>query len=262
MDPTMYNQLEMSEGPLGTCGSNITRRLFGCYVTSQAMMATDMGHRITPDQLNDEFLNRGLYVNGCDGRDGAIHEVFSDINLVRRSDSPNTSADLDMLRTQPNESCILQLDGNALHLGFATHYCYLVWYDGHQVGWNNPFGGVRQYVSSDDAARLITAIIKYSHSEPVSNRVPFQDVDDTRTGVQIAGKLLVESPFLNWADLQQVGQSCARGTGVTYTEAKKVGGKWFDRILTNFGPGAWALADEDVDTRESGITSPDQLPRS
>lgn len=157
--PTLYNQLDMSPGRLGTC-AGIERSLYGCYVASTAMMATDFGHPVTPDDINREYTNRGLYFNGCDSTDDAITRLYPDIRVVSRDDYPG-AADLSKCLTAPGEACILQFDGFALGLGFRTHYMYLVWWDGSTLAAHNPWGGVRVDYDAATAARLITGIIKY-----------------------------------------------------------------------------------------------------
>lgn len=77
---------------------------------------------------------------------------------------------------------------------------------------------------------------------------------ETVENVKVTGTVWQAAAWLNWTDLAPVGQTAAKGTRVTYTEAKLVGGKWYDRIAQASGqPGAWCLPDEWVDT---GGTNP------
>lgn len=67
-------------------------------------------------------------------------------------------------------------------------------------------------------------------------------------GVNVKGKVFRPSEWRNWTDLADVGHQCAAGTLVSYTDAKRVGGVWWDRIMGPHGPGSWCLKDDDIDT--------------
>lgn len=79
-------------------------------------------------------------------------------------------------------------------------------------------------------------------------------IEDRVEGVSVQGRVWEASDWIDWGAISgdtpsvvKVGQQAAAGTEVTWTEAVKVGGVWYDRINTAEGPGAWALNDYDID---------------
>ena len=60
-----YAQISYPNVPLGdgSCGETIASA--GCYVTTDAMLLTWMGHHIDPPGLNAEYLQKGLFSGGC-----------------------------------------------------------------------------------------------------------------------------------------------------------------------------------------------------
>jgi hypothetical protein len=75
--------------------------------------------------------------------------------------------------------------------------------------------------------------------------------------ITVTGRVWRDAQWVNWSDAQPIGQTAPTNTGVTYSEARQVGGRWLDRITkTDGSPGDWALWDDDVDT---GGKNPEQL---
>lgn len=74
--------------------------------------------------------------------------------------------------------------------------------------------------------------------------------------VTVSGRVWRQAQWVNWSDAWPIGLTAQPNTGVTYTEARQVNGRWLDRIRKEDGsPGDWALWDDDLDT---GGTTPDQ----
>ena len=149
----------------GTIGNSATSAAdYGCLIASTAMMATDMGHRVTPDELNARITAAGAYV-GPDGDlmdDDTITAVFPDIRSEgARQEFP---ASLSLSR---DEGAILCLDAVAYGVNTvpgSTHFVYAVYWDGSMIGWNDPWGGVYKTFSVAEASALMhdsTPVLKY-----------------------------------------------------------------------------------------------------
>jgi GH25 family lysozyme M1 (1,4-beta-N-acetylmuramidase) len=88
-------------------------------------------------------------------------------------------------------------------------------------------------------------LLKYGKggvSSPVTNTI----TDTVHPGVPVSGKIFQNATWFNWDDLsplQTTDQTGSTGASVVWSEAKLVGGIWYDRISN----GAWALNDADID---------------
>ncbi len=89
---------------------------------------------------------------------------------------------------------------------------------------------------------------------------PVAPVEDAVAGVHVPGRIWHNARWYSWLDLsplQTTDETGATGAAIVWTEARKVGGTWYDRIARPDGsPGDWALNDGDVDDTQPGDGAP------
>jgi hypothetical protein len=105
-----------------------------------------------------------------------------------------------------------------------------------------------------DADRIIAgaqAVLAGGQPGPAPQPAP---VTDRVVGVSVTGTVFQATPWLDFNTLESVGQTVPAGTSLTYTEAKLVGGVWYDHVT----PGDWCVSDADLDT--GGTTPADHRP--
>jgi hypothetical protein len=75
--------------------------------------------------------------------------------------------------------------------------------------------------------------------------------DSVVPSAPVEGRIWRNARWYNWSDLaplQTTDETGATRAMVRWTEAKRAGGVWYDRIASNDGsPGGWALHDDDID---------------
>lgn len=71
---------------LGLPGSTETIESWGCQMTCFAMLASALGHQITPSRLNASMIQQGGFVNTNQTRWNALSLVFSDLQFAGKED--------------------------------------------------------------------------------------------------------------------------------------------------------------------------------
>jgi hypothetical protein len=95
-----YAQTAYPNVPLGNgrCGLSIAKA--GCYVTTDAMILTWMGHAIDPPGLNAEYLAKGLFQNDCLISSDTLARARPDQVALDLNQSFPGAADLKLCDTQ------------------------------------------------------------------------------------------------------------------------------------------------------------------
>lgn len=179
---------------------------YGCYVTAQAMSATNYGIDVTPAHLDDTFtanmshpFSAGGYVDGDLCWDGMLSKVYPDIfNFVGVYHCENIVCDLNQLKEYDayGKEAILEVDfdhnpGN----GVQTHFIRLYAYNGGDLIIDDPWYGDRVKFSSrygDPRSTIQKAVFYTAHllaPAPVISTPPpviVQDVLPTPVQTQLS----------------------------------------------------------------------------
>lgn len=135
--PIVFSQLDYLQ-KLGTGTQTIAQS--GCYLTSFANLAKACGKNVTPASLNQEFIQKRLYINLNEMVDDNLTKIFPDLIYQESLHYESISTDLDKLRTllsDPTNWVILEIDlGNKF-----THFVLCAGING-VVTIADPEGGV------------------------------------------------------------------------------------------------------------------------
>jgi hypothetical protein len=161
----VYNQRDpaWSGTRLGTCdGTTIGRQ--GCYVAAFAQVATHYGHVVDPQQLNDQFTNDHVFIQGCLLPDDGICKIFSDVQLIDVYHCKDIPCDLTKLQMADDEEVCLEISWP--QGGFQTHFMrlYQAGLDRASIIVDDPWFGTRGPIGvhyPPDPATLIIKVIKF-----------------------------------------------------------------------------------------------------
>lgn len=134
-DPRWKNQR------LGTVNGS-TLGAYGCFVSSQAMIATHYRHPINPAELDDLFTNRKLYANGNMLSGPEVCRVYPDIEYLGWEDFANRPMNMDRLYMNDQEEIIIKLDyDHKIANGIQTHFVRVFNWDGSKLLLDDPIWG-------------------------------------------------------------------------------------------------------------------------
>lgn len=127
---------------LGT--SSWTMGQAGCYVTSMAVVASNLGHNVTPAQMLSLLEQHGC-INGSGDitNPSALCTVFPDIQLVSSHTWPTVKADLSVIE----ENTIIEIDDSP-SAGMQTHFMPVIKVVGTDVKVMDVWDGVTRNVSA------------------------------------------------------------------------------------------------------------------
>ena len=210
--------------PLGSSSDTIGAD--GCYLTSDADLMTWTGHTMDPAQLNQAYLDKGIFVDGELLQDSALHDAYPD--LWSREDDytcPSSPCDQNQLNNDaPNRFVICEItnqDGSLTHFVPITDWrnwmCADPWTDSvisiGQVGANFGWGS--------DPATLIMKVVRLNYigggatpsPAPAPNATSFQGT------IAAGGAHVRVLPGLDQAIVQQPGANpdiVDAGTSLTF----------------------------------------------
>ncbi len=138
--PVIYNQNDYGAVDLGT-SSIETIQAGGCLDCSFAMLASFFGHQENPVQMNQLFIDKGVYVETDLLPDNALTQIFPDIKYVNTLNYEPVPTDLNTIKTlldDPTKGLILRINfGNSNY-----HFVFVVACDGTTLHIANPLSGV------------------------------------------------------------------------------------------------------------------------
>jgi uncharacterized protein YdcH (DUF465 family) len=193
--PQIYSQRDdrWKNQRLGTVDGT-TIGAYGCYVTSDAMVASYYGRIVTPASLDDLFTTQGLYVNGNMLTDDQLHKAFSDIQYLQTFNYATTSADLGKLRdllSDPTISVIIEVDFDHNPTdGIQTHFMVAVACDGSSIMIADPWqlpGSIDLFTKNygNNPAQTILKFVVYKGT-PVQQTQATEDIQKTLDSLRTA----------------------------------------------------------------------------
>jgi hypothetical protein len=166
-----YAQISYPQFPLGdgSCGETIASA--GCYVTTDAMLLTWMGHAIDPPHLNAEYLEKGLFSGGClIGSDTVARARPTQVALELVREFPG-AADLTLCDTQTDGVYVAvriayphgtAADVAAGRVHFAPLYDYSAGANPSTLRIVDSYDGqIKPLARYGDPATIITAAMRY-----------------------------------------------------------------------------------------------------
>lgn len=184
--PAIYGQRDprWAQVHLGypSAGAASTLGNYGCYVTTDAIVASYFGQPITPPELNERFVAAACYVQGNLLTDSSLSRIFPECKYETSLYYGNGPADLAKLQSlleSPHSAVILEVDFNPSHVGVQTHFVVAVQCDGERVTIADPWTGTLRNLADayGDPKTAIQKFVLYSGT-PVA---PAQEIDVTDT---------------------------------------------------------------------------------
>lgn len=143
----------------------------GCVITSLSMLAGYYGHGVFPNELDDIFTNRNLYVQGNLVAMNNITKVYPDILWQGNQDFYNTPAPIDSIRREIDERrpCFVWVYNNGIE-----HCMVAVGYKDNQIVVHDPWVGDKVSILDrwGDSAQEIIHVNYFKSSIPSPTPIP------------------------------------------------------------------------------------------
>lgn len=126
--------------PLGNIATAPSIGRWGCMMTSFAMLASTMGHPVTPAELNNLMVQRGGYMNGYLTRWNALQVVFGDLFFDGKVDQSQAMLDrIDAcLKTGRPVPVLVDLSPATTYSDNDQHWVLVVGRNGEDYWMNDP----------------------------------------------------------------------------------------------------------------------------